>query len=79
MVAEGDTDCVPDKGTEPIPWSIVTEVAPVTFQCSVEVPPKVILFGVAEKLKIAGAPEGGLTTTVASEVVEPYKLDAVSV
>jgi len=56
-----------------------TEVAPVTFHCNIEEPPEVTIFGVAEKLKIAGTPEGGLTTTVASEVVKPYKLVAVSV
>ena len=56
-----------------------TEVAPITFHCSIDEPPGVMLLGFADKFKIAGTPGGGLTTTVASEVMEPYTLRAVSV
>jgi hypothetical protein len=43
----GDTNCVPDKGLTPIPWSIETTVAPVTFHCNVDDPPLIIFLGFA--------------------------------
>ena len=56
-----------------------TEVAPVTFHCSVDELPMAMLLGVAEKVSMAATPAGGLTITVACEVTEPYMFDAVSV
>jgi hypothetical protein len=42
----GDTTLVPATATCPIPWSILTDVAPVTFHNRVDVPPESIVDGV---------------------------------
>ena len=55
----GDTTLVPSGSTCPIPWSILTEVAPVTFHNRVDVPPGLIIAGVLLKNPITeGSPEG---------------------
>jgi hypothetical protein len=41
----GDTTLVPAASTRPIPWSILTDVAPVTFHNRVDVPPESIVDG----------------------------------
>jgi hypothetical protein len=43
-----------DKATLPIPWSILTVVAPVTVQLSVDDSPAEMLAGLASKELIAG-------------------------
>jgi hypothetical protein len=43
--AAGDNTLVPATATCPIPWSILTESAPVTFHNSVDVPPESIVDG----------------------------------
>jgi hypothetical protein len=70
LVAEGDTNCVPDAGTTPIPWSIETEVAPSTFHDNVDDPPAKIFLGLAEKLGLI---------IVTEAITEPEPLVAVSV
>jgi len=42
----GDTALVPAASTRPIPWSILTDVAPVTSHNRVDVPPELIADGV---------------------------------
>src|SRR3954447_13134624 len=66
----------PDTGCAPTPLSIVTEVALVVFQISVEFCPLVMVLGVAEK-EIVGA--GCVTVTVAVLVITPPGPVAVSV
>jgi hypothetical protein len=41
----GDNTLVPATATCPIPWSILTDVAPVTFHNRVDVPPESIVDG----------------------------------
>jgi hypothetical protein len=80
VVAVGETDFeVPV--TVPTPWSIVSEVAPVTLQLSVELCPEVILAGFALKELITGWLGGGrgATFTVTVAVVVPALFCAVSV
>lgn len=55
--------------TAPTPWLIDSDVAPVTFQASVEDPPAVIVAGVAVNDEITGALGGGFV--VESPVVLP--------
>jgi len=56
----GDTILVPATSTRPIPWSILTDVAPVTFHNRVDVPPGLIVDGVLLKSPITeGCPAGG--------------------
>jgi hypothetical protein len=43
--AAGDTILVPATLTRPMPWSMLTELAPVTFHNRVEVPPELIADG----------------------------------
>jgi hypothetical protein len=54
VVALGITALLPDKATLPIPWSILTVVAPVTLQLSVEDSPAAMLGGLALKEFISG-------------------------
>ena len=56
----GDTTLVPATSTRPIPWSILTDVAPVTFHNRVDVPPELIVDGVLLKATITeGCPTCG--------------------
>ena len=50
----GDTTLVPATSTCPIPWSILTDVAPVTFHNKVDVPPELIADGLLLKATITG-------------------------
>jgi hypothetical protein len=50
----GDTTLVPATSTCPIPWSILTDVAPVTFHNNVDVPPELIADGLLLKATITG-------------------------
>jgi hypothetical protein len=54
VVTAGVTTLLPVKATLPTPWSIVTDVAPVTVQVSWVVSPGEIDDGLASKLFIAG-------------------------
>jgi hypothetical protein len=56
----GDTSLVPATSTRPIPWSILTESAPVTFHNKVDVPPELIVDGLLLKFPITD----GCTTGV---------------
>jgi hypothetical protein len=53
LVAPGITTLVPVKATLPIPWSILTVVAPVTFQLRVEDSPGAMVAGLEPKELIA--------------------------
>ena len=58
--AFGDTTLVPATSTRPIPWSILTDVAPVTFHNIVDVPPGLIVDGLLLKaMMTGGVPTGG--------------------
>jgi hypothetical protein len=66
VVAAGLTAIVPLAATVPIPLSILTLVAPTTFQLKVLVCPLLIVDGIAVKLRTVG---GATTVTVAVAVV----------
>ncbi|MBA7582403.1 hypothetical protein ES708_24331 [subsurface metagenome] len=53
----GDTDCVPLLSTSPIPWSMVTVVAPVTLQDKVADSPDMISVGLALNSVMTGGAE----------------------
>ncbi len=74
----GETVLLPDAATAPIPWSILTDVAPVTAHCSVEDPPVVMESGFAVNAEMTGT-LAEVTVTVAVAVTEPEVLVAVSV
>ena len=48
---------VPEAETSPMPWSMETDVAPVTLHCKVEVPPASIDVGLALNDDITGDSE----------------------
>ena len=50
----GDTTLVPATSTCPIPWSILTDVAPVTFHNKVDVPPALMVDGLLLNAMITG-------------------------
>ncbi|MBN1374832.1 MAG: hypothetical protein JXA01_01615 [Dehalococcoidia bacterium] len=52
---EGDTTRLPETSTWPMPWFILTEVAPLTFHCSVDVPPALMTAGLPLNTIIIGA------------------------
>ncbi len=58
----GDTTLVPATSTMPIPWSILTELAPVTFHDRVDVSPELIAGGVLLKATITGGIRTGDVT-----------------
>jgi hypothetical protein len=59
----GDTTLVPATATCPIPWSILTDVAPVTFHNRVDVPPESIVDGLLLNSWITGGvPDGGIVS-----------------
>jgi hypothetical protein len=76
VVCSGWTMVDPESGCEPTPLSIVTVVAFVVFQISVEFWPAETVLGVAEN-EIVGA--GCVTVTVAVLVIVPPEPVAVSV
>ena len=79
VVAVGLTDLVPDVATAPMPLSIVTDVAFVLDQVSVDDCPEVMLVGFAVMVTV-GAPLDVPTVTVALEVtVAPFEPVAVAV
>jgi hypothetical protein len=57
----GDTSLIPAKSTWPIPWSMLTDVAPVTFQNKTAELPELIADGLLPKAPITGScPAGGV-------------------
>jgi len=61
VLVAGDTTLVPATLTRPIPWSILTELAPVTFHNRVVVPPELIADGLLLKAPITeGCDTGGI-------------------
>jgi hypothetical protein len=64
----GDTTLVPATSTRPIPWSILTDVAPVTFHNRVDVPPALIVEGLLLKVPIT---EGDTTAGVVADGKQP--------
>jgi hypothetical protein len=61
-----------------MPWSIETEVAPVTFHDNVEEPPLIICLGLAVKVFIIGKPDA-VTVMVTGTATETEPMVAVSV
>ena len=59
MVSAGNTSFVPDAETVPMPWSIETAVAPVTFHDRFDFWPLVIVPGLTLNDVIAGGFAGG--------------------
>jgi len=57
VLAAGDTALVPLTATLPMPWSMVTVVAPVTLQLSVATSPGLMLVGLAlNEVTVGAAP-----------------------
>jgi hypothetical protein len=56
----GDTTLVPATLTWPIPWSILTDVAPVTFHKRVDVPPALMVDGLLLNAMITGGVPAGV-------------------
>ncbi len=85
MVAAGLAVALPEGGREPPPGDMETDVAPVTLQLRMELPPGPMLEGLAVKVitgNEAGGGEGGgaaATVTVTCRVAVPAALVAVSV
>src|SRR6266542_2831933 len=52
VVAEGVRSSVPDKATAPIPWSMLTEVAPDVLQVNLDVWPAEISIGLVENAAV---------------------------
>lgn len=77
VVTVGDTEYVPLIAlTAPTPWSIIADVAPEMFQLNVELPPSVIVAGLAVYEFITGRL---LTVTVAVSVTVTAPFTAVIV
>ena len=56
----GDTTLVPATLTWPTPWSILTDVAPVTFHNKVDVPPALMVDGLLLNAMITGGVPAGV-------------------
>jgi hypothetical protein len=69
----GDTILVPAISTGPIPWSIFTKLAPVTFHNRVDVPPELIADGLLlNSLITEGCGIGGMIfDTGGKTVIQP--------
>ncbi len=59
MVAAGLAVALPEGGREPPPGDMETDVTPVAFQLSMELPPELMLEGLAVKEVITGNEAGG--------------------
>jgi hypothetical protein len=82
VVEAGEQEVLPEAATAPIPGAMETDVAPLVFQLSVELPPELMLDGLAVKLFITGGAGGGgeaEIVTVTCLVTVPPALVAVSV
>ena len=56
-----------------------TEVAPVTFHCSIEEYPTLTLSGLAVKLAMTGSPADADTVTMVEALVDPEPFVAINV
>ena len=63
MVAAGLTVAFAAGGRAPLPGAMVTDETPVTFQFNVELPPALMLVGLAVKVMITGNDGGGAAAT----------------
>jgi hypothetical protein len=54
VVTAGEIILIPAALTRPIPWSILTELAPVTFHSKADVPPGLIVAGLLLNTPITG-------------------------
>jgi hypothetical protein len=77
MFAVGETLRLPERGTAPTPWLILTDPAFVDVQVSVVDWPDSIVSGEADSVTVGIG--GAVTVTVAVSVTEPLLLVAVSV
>jgi hypothetical protein len=59
VVEGGLATALPEAGTEPPPGSMVIDVAPETLQLTMELPPALMLVGLAVKARIIGGEDGG--------------------
>ena len=66
MVEGGLAVALPEAGTEPPPGSMVIDVAPETLQLTMELPPALMLVGLAAKARIMGG-ERGMTEGIVGE------------
>jgi len=64
VVESGLAVALPEAGTDAAPGTIDTDVAPETFQSKVELPPVLMLEGLAVKERITGNEGGGAAATV---------------
>jgi len=83
-VLDNVATALPEAGMLPPPGDSVTEVTPVTFHDKVELPPELMLVGLAVKEMIAGREAGAggaaaATTTVTDLVAVPPGPSAVRV
>jgi hypothetical protein len=76
VVSVGDTSLLPVRDTLPIPWSIETELALVTFHIKAAEAPELITAGLTSKFITIGA---GLTVIIIDLDVVPARLLADSV
>jgi hypothetical protein len=60
----GDTSLVPATSTRPMPWFILTDVAPVTFHNRVDVPSELIADGLLLNAMITGGVPAGVVGVV---------------
>jgi len=81
VVEAGLTVSVPEGGRAPLPGTMVTDETPVAFQLSNELPPALILAGLAVNETTGKEGGGGAapTVTVACLVTVPAALLAVRV
>jgi hypothetical protein len=82
VVEAGEREVLPEAATAPIPGAMETDAAPLVLQLSVELPPELMLDGLAVKLFITGGAGGGgeaATVTVTCLVTLPVALVAVNV
>jgi hypothetical protein len=59
VVEAGLATALPEAGKEPPPGDMLTDVTPETFQLRVELPPELMLEGLAVKERITGDEAGG--------------------
>ena len=84
VVAVGATSVLLIRSTLPIPWFMTTDVASETLQLNSELPPALILDGLAVNKLITGAEGGGgagapAIVTVTDRLMLPAALIAVRV
>ena len=81
LVEAGLAVAFPEGGRDPPPGAMVTDETPVTFQFSVELPPALMLVGLATKKLITGSDGEGaaITITVTDLVTVPPGPVAVKV